>query len=332
MDVLNKREMNDLLQLINTDKEIIRTALKLFSSATASAAAEAATFPLDLTKTRLQLQGEVAALPRHGTATVVKRGMVLTAVTVAREEGITNLWSGLQPAICRQMIYTGMRLAVYEQMREHVLHYNADGSFPLHKAIIGGMCAGAVGQFVASPMDLAKIRMQTINQKYRTSPQYKRIPIPCRTLLCILRTTYSVSGIRGLWTGWAPSVQRAALVNIGNLATYDIAKQKILKQTAIKDNFVCHILASMCAGFAAAVLSTPADVIKTRIMNQRRDIKGRGMFYTSSLDCLVKTIHKEGVSSLYKGFVPTWSRIAPWSMIFWLTNEEVRKLIGLDSF
>ena len=46
----------------------------------------------------------------------------------------------------------------------------------------------------------------------------------------------------------------------------------------------------------------------------------------------VKTIRKEGARSLYKGFVPTWSRIAPWSMIFWLTNEEVRKLIGLDSF
>merc|ERR1711962_278696 len=130
-------------------------------------------------------------------------------------------------------------------------------------------------------MDLAKIKLQTFNQKYVASPQYKRFPSPCRTVLCIFRTVYSVNGVRGLWTGWAPSVQRAALVNIGNLATYDIAKQKILKSTNLKDNFVCHILASTAAGFAAAVLSTPADVIKTRIMNQRRDMKGRGMFYTS---------------------------------------------------
>ena len=36
-----------------------------------------------------------------------------------------------------------------------------------------------------------------------------------------------------------------------------------------------HVLASTCAGFVAAVLATPADVIKTRVMNQPIDEQGR---------------------------------------------------------
>ena len=63
-----------------------------------------------------------------------------------------------------------------------------------------------------------------------------------------------------------------------------------------------------------------------------RIFKGRGIYYKSTSDCLYKTITKEGVMSLYKGFVPIWSRIAPWSVIFWVVNEELRKFIGLQGF
>ncbi len=32
-------------------------------------------------------------------------------------------------------------------------------------------------------------------------------------------------GVRGLWKGWGPNVQRAYIVNAVELATYDQAKQ-----------------------------------------------------------------------------------------------------------
>lgn len=49
-------------------------------------------------------------------------------------------------------------------------------------------------------------------------------------------------GIRGLWKGWAPNVQRAAFVNLGDLTTYDTAKHLILKHTKLKDNYFTHAL------------------------------------------------------------------------------------------
>lgn len=49
------------------------------------------------------------------------------------------------------------------------------------------------------------------------------------------------------------------------------------------------MLASLCSGLCAALIGTPADVIKSRVMNQRI-INGRGEFYTGSIDCLRKTV------------------------------------------
>lgn len=82
-------------------------------------------------------------------------------------------------------------------------------------------------------------------------------------------------GIAGLWKGSIPNVQRAAFVNLGDLTTYDTVKRYILRNTSLPDDHVVHIMSSFCAGFVAALLGTPADVIKTRVMNQPTDEHGR---------------------------------------------------------
>ena len=79
-------------------------------------------------------------------------------------------------------------------------------------------------------------------------------------------------------------------------------------------------------------MGTPADVVKARIMNQPTDKHGRGLIYKSSMDCLVRTIQNEGFWALYKGFVPCWLRMAPWSLTFWLSFEQIRKMSGAKSW
>lgn len=82
-------------------------------------------------------------------------------------------------------------------------------------------------------------------------------------------------GMTALWKGSVPNVQRAALVNLGDLTTYDSVKRYVLKTTGLPDCHLVHIISSVCAGFVAAMLGTPADVVKTRIMNQPTDQSGR---------------------------------------------------------
>ncbi|KAI8796823.1 mitochondrial uncoupling protein 4 [Biomphalaria glabrata] len=297
-------------------------------SATSAVVAESVTYPLDLTKTRLQIQGEKGhhSMGHSLSHSAQHRGMIATAVGIAKEEGVRKLWQGVTPALYRHIVYSGSRMSFYEMLRENVFKKNSDGTFSVWKATLSGLLAGAAGQFLSSPADLVKVQMQMEGRR-RLEGKPRRVKNTAHAFRKIL----SESGVRGLWTGWVPNVQRAALVNLGDLATYDTVKHTILSKTNLQDNYITHTLSSACSGVIAALMGTPADVVKTRIMNQPTK-DGKGLLYSGSVDCLVKTVRQEGFLALYKGLLPIWARMAPWSLVFWLTYEEIRKLSGTSSF
>ena len=88
----------------------------------------------------------------------------------------------------------------------------------------------------------------------------------------------------------------------------------------------------MFFSLVSAIMGTPADVVKARMMNQPMDANGKGLLYKGSLDCLKKTLKNEGFFGLYKGFLPCWLRMAPWSLTFWLSFEQIRKFFGAKSW
>lgn len=50
------------------------------------------------------------------------------------------------------------------------------------------------------------------------------------------------------------------------------------------------------------------------------DAKGRGLLYSSYIECMTKTFKQEGIYGLYKGVVPCYLRLGPHvvlSMVFW---------------
>ncbi|XP_003378612.1 conserved hypothetical protein [Trichinella spiralis] len=241
---------SNFMDKTQTSRESI--GLKYVLSCAAATLAETATYPLDLLKTRLQIQGEHGKLNSQ-FMTTPKQGMFTIFSNIVRKEGFFGLWNGITPAVTRHYdvyffsVYTGVRVIFYETFREKLFHRNADGTFDLWKAMCSSMASGAIGQFLASPTDLVKVQMQ-------------------------------MEGRRRL-DGLPPSA---------------------------------------FSGLAAAITSTPVDVVKTRMMNQTAaNIAVGERFYKSSIDCLLKTISNEGFFALYKGFVPIWARMAPWSLTFW---------------
>ncbi|KAK4483595.1 hypothetical protein RD792_010794 [Penstemon davidsonii] len=85
------------------------------------------------------------------------------------------------------------------------------------------------------------------------------------------------------------------------------------------------------SGLSATALSCPADVVKTRMMNQASSGESK-IRYRNSYDCLVKTVKIEGFRALWKGFIPTWARLGPWQFVFWVSYEKFRHIAGLTSF
>lgn len=188
------------------------------------------------------------------------------------------------------------------------------------------MLLALIVQVVASPADLVKVRMQA-DGKMVTQGLLPRYSGPFDALQKIINT----EGIGGLWKGVIPNMQRAFLVNMGELACYDHAKHFIIQNQISGDNIYAHTLASIMSGLSATALSCPADVVKTRMMNQTACKEGK-LKYVNSYDCLVKTIRVEGFRALWKGFFPTWARLGPWQFVFWVSYEKLRLFAGLSSF
>ncbi|KAG9451368.1 hypothetical protein H6P81_011333 [Aristolochia fimbriata] len=288
------------------------TAVKMVLTSLSAMAAEAATFPIDITKTRLQLLNQPHSRAPTSAFRVVS-GIYST-------EGLLGLYKGLAPAILRHIFYTPIRIVTYENLRVVVSDSSVSG-----KAIAGGL-SGVIAQVVASPADLVKVRMQVDGRHVAQGlpPRYKGA---FDALTSIIR----VEGLKGLWTGVFPNVQRAFLVNMGELACYDQAKRFIIRNQLSDDNIYAHTLASIMSGLSATTLSCPADVVKTRMMSQASD-KDPKIFYRNSYDCLLKTVKLEGITALWKGFFPTWARLGPWQFVFWVSYERLRYLAGLSSF
>jgi hypothetical protein len=89
------------------------------------------------------------------------------------------------------------------------------------------------------------------------------------------------------------------LVTAAQLGVYDAAKSAVIDLNLMKDGLATHFTCSFGAGFVAAVVTSPVDVVKTRLMSQSKS-STLGVQYSGFLDCFVKVSKTEGIRGLYK--------------------------------
>ena len=141
----------------------------------AACCGEAATFPLDFTKTRLQLQNELGRA-LTGEAATVRLGMVQTFAHVYQTEGLLAMYNGLGAAALRQAVYGGIGIGLYAPVRALMIGADVDPKdAPLWKRIAAGALTGAIGQTIASPTDVVKVRLQADGRlkSLGQAPRYK---------------------------------------------------------------------------------------------------------------------------------------------------------------
>ncbi|XP_042944197.1 mitochondrial uncoupling protein 1 isoform X1 [Carya illinoinensis] len=273
--------------------------------------AEICTIPLDTAKVRLQLQkkavaGDGVALPKY-------KGMLGTVGTIAREEGLSALCKGIVPGLHRQCLFGGLRIGLYEPVKNLYVGNDFVGDVPLSKKILAGLTTGALAITVANPTDLVKVRLQA---EGKLPPG---VPRRCTGALNAYSTIVRQEGLGALWTGLGPNVARNPIINAAELASYDQAKQTILKIPGFTDNILTHLLSGLGAGFFAVCIGSPVDVVKSRVMGDSA--------YKSTLDCFLRTLKNDGPLAFYKGFIPNFGRLGSWNVIMFLTLEQAKKFV-----
>ena len=274
--------------------------VRFLASSAASIVAEGLTLPTDVAKVRLQVQQRSGGAPKY-------RGMYHCVTSIAKEEGIAACWKGLAPALTRQICYTSLALVMYEPLRNVIcsaMSADPDAAPTFAQRLLAGGSSGAISIGVFNWAEVLKTQMQTSTDG--------------TTMRQVALRVYKTEGIIGFWAGVWPNVARTFLVNAAELGTYDQAKTMLVP--IVGDNPLAHIGASGIAGVASACTSTPADVIKTRMMNYA----GGQSPYKGMLDAGSQIIATEGISALYKGFVPIVTRKVAWCSSFFVTYEYLK--------
>ncbi|XP_070173453.1 kidney mitochondrial carrier protein 1-like [Littorina saxatilis] len=118
----------------------------------ASITAECGTFPIDTTKTRLQIQGQKI----DARFTDLKyRGMSHAFFRILREEGAVALYSGIAPALLRQATYGTIKIGAYHTLKRAVISNPEDETLAVN--VICGITAGVVSSSIANPTDVLKV-------------------------------------------------------------------------------------------------------------------------------------------------------------------------------
>eukprot|EP01119_Soliformovum_irregulare_P004145 TRINITY_DN15159_c0_g1_i1.p1 TRINITY_DN15159_c0_g1~~TRINITY_DN15159_c0_g1_i1.p1 ORF type:complete len:305 (+),score=66.56 TRINITY_DN15159_c0_g1_i1:92-916(+) len=265
--------------------------------------ASVCTHPLDTLKVRMQLAG----MNEKGKAP----STFGTVIRVIKDEGPFAFYKGLSASLLRQATYTTARIGLYLKIKEYMERESANVG--VLKKIGGSMIAGAGGAIVGSPADVILVRMQADGKlPLDQRRNYKNV---FHGLSVIIKE----EGIARLWRGCMPNVGRAMLMTAGQLASYDVAKE-VLLNSGMKDGRACHFSASLMAGFVATTITSPVDVVKTRVMNQKDHQ------YKNAIDCAGKILRSEGPFAFYKGFIPYFLRLGPHTIITFLIFEELAKV------
>ncbi|XP_007018201.2 PREDICTED: mitochondrial uncoupling protein 5 [Theobroma cacao] len=304
----------------------------------ASVVAGCSTHPLDLIKVRMQLQGETSTFSHQlrpafafssstAAATSIhlppppppRLGPISLAFRIVHSEGLPALFSGVSATVLRQTLYSTTRMGLYDLFKQRWTDPETK-TMHLTKKIAAGLIAGGIGAAVGNPADVAMVRMQADGRL----PQAQRRNY--KSVFDAITRISKQEGAASLWRGSSLTVNRAMIVTASQLATYDQIKEGILERALMEDGMGTHVAASFAAGVVAAVASNPVDVIKTRVMNMKVE-PGKALPYNGAIDCLMKTVRREGFRALYKGFLPTVSRQGPFTVILFVTLEQVRKLL-----
>lgn len=168
--------------------------------------------------------------------------------------------------------------------RDHIISF--DLSFPLRRNTSVWQALrsivreeGVLGLYRGSVPNVQRAFLVNLGGTYRTSPRVRTLSISLiyGTVQYLYRTTLWSSNHMMRKVQTQHSIPFGLTWPVADLTTYDLVKHWLLTHSPLavgpftlrfEDDWRTHTVGSICAAVVAATASSPADVIKTRLMDQ----------------------------------------------------------------
>lgn len=175
--------------------------------------------PMDVIKTRQQLQGEL--MKRGAVAVTPYKSIWASVQSIVKSEGLWGLQKGLNPALMFQFVMNSVRLGTFETVSKQGWTHNPDGSYNAGLCVLWGGISGVIGASLGCPFFMVKTQIQSSSVgQYAVGYQHNH-----KGTMDALKRAYRSNGVRGLWRGYSGMVPRNGVGSSVQLSTFSQSKE-----------------------------------------------------------------------------------------------------------
>ncbi|KAJ6797862.1 S-adenosylmethionine carrier 1, chloroplastic/mitochondrial-like [Iris pallida] len=264
----------------------------IIAGGTAGFVVEAALYPIDTIKTRLQARySDQFRCAARGGSKIQLKGLYA---------GLAGNLAGVLPA---SAIFVG----IYEPSKQKLLKV-----FPENLSAIAHLTAGAIGGAAAS---LVRVPTEVVKQRMQTG-QFASAPDAVRLIV-------AKEGFKGLYAGYSSFLLRDLPFDAIQFCIYEQLRigYKIAAKRELNDPE--NAVIGAFAGAITGAITTPLDVLKTRLM-----VQGSASQYNGVISCAQTIIREEGPAALLKGIGPRVLWIGIGGSIFFGVLEKTKSFLS----
>ncbi|KAL9274550.1 Folate transporter 1, chloroplastic-like protein [Drosera capensis] len=316
-----------------------------FAGAVAGFATVAAMHPLDVVRTRFQVNdGRVSHLPGYNNTPHA-------LFTIARYEGLKGLYAGFYPAVLGSTISWGLYFFFYSRAKQRYSKNRVENLSPgLHLAAAAE--AGALVSLCTNPIWLIKTRLQLQTPLHESRPynglhglhvsgvlatglELKKLVYAFRLNDDALRTILKEEGWTALYKGIMPAlflvshgaIQFTAYEELRKVATNIKSEKSSSEATPEVLNSLDYAFLGATSKVIAILFTYPFQVVRARL--QQRPNRNGIPRYADSWHVIKETARFEGVRGFYKGITANLLKNVPASSITFIVYENVLRMLKL---
>lgn len=250
-----------------------------FAGAMCCAITHGALTPVDVVKTRIQLDPQV-----------YNRGMLAAFKQVTQAEGASALLTGFGPTAAGYFIQGAFKFGGYEFWKKNFIQWVGPENAPNYRTPIY-LTSSAFAEFVA---DIALCPLEATRIRLVSQPDFASGLVSGFT-----RLVREEGVMKGLYSGFGPILFKQVPYTMAKFVVYELAAEKIYERLdKPKDQLtnstvtIVNLVSGLISGAAAAVISQPADTLLSKI-NKTKGAPGESV--TSRLISLAKQLGPRGL-------------------------------------
>lgn len=264
--------------------------------------------PLDVVKTRLQVQGSSAYTAAR------YRGLFDALSSMLRQEGFASYYRGLPASLWAFVPNWAIYWYTYETFKRVFARDTKRPTPFVH--VLSAVSAGGITAISTAPFWTLKSRLQVDMATNAVARRYRSVPHGFRKII-------AEEGICGLYKGLTPT-----LLGLGHVAIqfplYEHLKTT-LSGGRYEDLRAAHILiASSLSKMVASAVFYPHEVLRTRIQVDRSVVR-TGIEPMRMVRFAKEILRKDGVAGFYRGFGTNLMRTVPACMLTFTSYELAKR-------